>query len=247
MKRHKPLGLSVATNTTDILDAMWNHHEALGVKNSNQTHEKFWTYDISCNEDFVLHLKHHAWEDIFGFFRDTDLYASMATKYVNMELLKFNPQNKVRVRMSLMPEEFRKILEPNTSSISERVLFINMLLVAGYDVHVNFSPVIVTPGALKLYEDLFRMLDMGVEDRFKDKVKAEVIFLTHNEKKHLDNIANGLPGEDMLWRPDMQENKTSQYGGKNLRYKWKLKKELIKEFKQLHKKIIPWNTIRYIF
>mgnify|MGYP000512702237 CR=1 FL=1 len=49
--------------------------------------------------------------NIFDFFRDTDLYASMATKYVNFKLLEYNPKNKVRVRMSLMPEEFRKILE----------------------------------------------------------------------------------------------------------------------------------------
>ena len=109
MKRHKPTGLNVATNTTDILDAMWNHHNKLGDKIPNQTHDEYWTYDISCNEDFVLHLKHHDWEKIFDFFRDTDLYASMATKYVNFKLLEYNPKNKVRVRMSLMPEEFRKM------------------------------------------------------------------------------------------------------------------------------------------
>lgn len=247
MKRHKPSGLSIATNTADILDALWNHHDNLGDKVPNQTHSKFWTYDISCNEDFALHLKYHDWKTIFSFFRDTDLFGSFATKYVNTKLLEFEPHDKVRIRMSLMPEKFRQILEPKTSTIEERISFINTLIIAGYDVHINYSPVIVVPGALKLYEELFRLVDSKVNPLFKYKVKAEVIFLTHNENKHYENLKNNLPGEDLLWNPDIQETKISEYGGKNLRYNWKLKKQLIKEFKDLHKSVIPWNTIRYIF
>ena len=39
--------------------------------------------------------------------------------------------------------------------------------------------------------------------------------------------------------PDIQRIKTSQYGGKSLRYEPKLKRVLINEFKELHKKVIP--------
>ena len=92
---------------------------------------------------------------------------------------------------------------------------------------------------------LFELLDIYVKN--KTKVLAEVIFLTHNEKKHQDNLTNNLDGEDLLWTPDNQENKTSQYGGINIRYKYKLKRQYIKEWTDLHNKIIPWNTIRYIF
>ncbi len=81
----------------------------------------------------------------------------------------------------------------------------------------------------------------------KEEVLSEVIFLTHNEKKHKDNLINNLPGENLLWTPENQEKKTSQYGGVNIRYKHKLKKQYIKEWYALHTKIIPWNTIRYIF
>ena len=76
---------------------------------------------------------------------------------------------------------------------------------------------------------------------------AEVIFLTHNEAKHEYNLDKQLPGEDLLWRPDIQEGKISQYGGDNIRYKHDLKAQYIKQFTELHDKIIPWNTIRYIF
>ena len=78
-------------------------------------------------------------------------------------------------------------------------------------------------------------------------VKAEVIFLTHNENKHLYNVKNKLTGENLLWKPETQESKKSQYGGKNIRYKHNLKNDYIKEFTNLHDYMIPWNKIRYIF
>jgi spore photoproduct lyase len=50
-----------------------------------------------------------------------------------------------------------------------------------------------------------------------------------------------------LWQPKKQEVKTSQYGGKNIRYAKGLKSKYIKYFKNLHDEMIPWNKIRYIF
>ncbi len=82
---------------------------------------------------------------------------------------------------------------------------------------------------------------------YKDVVKAEVIFLTHNKDKHLYNLLNNLPGENLLWNPELQEDKISQYGGKNIRYKHQLKSQFIKQWTDLHDKKIPWNKIRYIF
>ena len=251
MKRHKHTGLSIATNTNEILDAIKNHRAKLGNKTPNQTHSKYWTYDISCNEDFALHLKHHEWIKIFSFFTNSeDMMASFATKYVNKNLLLYKcifKDMKIRIRMSLMPKEYQEILEPNTSTIFKRIAFINKLKEVGYDVHINFSPVIVHPGGLKLYEELFKSVDTIIDDKYKKDIKSEVIFLTHNEAKHKYNLENNLPGEDLLWKPHLQESKTSKYGGDNLRYNWKLKRKLIKEWTELHDKIIPWNKIRYIF
>lgn len=251
MKRHKPEGLSIARNTDEILEAIQFHRDGLGDKIPNQTHEKYWTYDISCNEDFSLHLKYHKWLKIFNFFAmSDDIMGSFATKYVNEDLLYYKcilKDMKIRIRMSLIPNEYQQILEPNTSIIFKRLAFINKLKECGYDVHVNFSPVIVHPGALKLYEELFKSVNTIIDDKYKESVKAEVIFLTHNEDKHQYNLNDNLPGEYLLWKPDIQETKISQYGGKNLRYKWKLKKQLIKEWTELHDSIIPWNKIRYIF
>jgi spore photoproduct lyase len=246
MKRYKPTGLTVATNTEDILTAIDHHAWFATVDKPNQTHEEFVTYDISCNEDFALHLKYHDWKKIFDFFKTHPIaMGSFATKYVNPKLLDYDPEKKIRIRFSLMPDKYSRILEPNTSPIDLRIKSIDQFVKTGYEVHINFSPVIVTDDWLVEYEELFRQVAAGVEN--KKEVKAEVIFLTHNEDKHKHNLNFGLGGEDLLWQPDIQESKISQYGGENIRYKHDLKASFIKQWTDLHDEVIPWNTIRYIF
>jgi spore photoproduct lyase len=249
MKRHKPEGLSIATNTMDILTEINSHVWFADVEKPNQTGE-YITYDISCNEDFALHAKYHDWKTIFKFFRDHPLaMGSFATKYVNSDLLGFNPQGKIRIRFSLMPEKWREILEPNTSSIMERLNSIILFLSAGYEVHLNFSPVIVHDDWLNEYRFLFDIIKEHA-DLFAWNnigVKAEVIFLTHNKDKHEYNKKNGIMGEEILWNPSIQEPKTSEFGGRNIRYKAGCKSKYIEEFRTLHDSILPWNTIRYIF
>ena len=249
MKRHKPEGLSVATNTMDILTEINSHAYFSTIEKPNQTGE-YVTYDISCNEDFALHAKYHDWKTIFSFFRDHPLaMGSFATKYVNADLLELNPEGKIRVRFSLMPEKWRKILEPNTSPIDLRLNAVPRFIDAGYEVHLNFSPVIVHDNWLVEYEFLFHLINRHAHfnNWNNDAVKAEVIFLTHNEDKHLYNLEHKLPGEELLWVPKIQETKTSQYGGANLRYEHNRKADYIKQWTKLHDEHIPWNTIRYCF
>lgn len=249
MRRNKPEGLSIATNTDDILQKIYNHAKGLGAKIPNQTHADLWTYDISCNEDFALHAKYHDWEKIFDFFVKSDLpiMGTLATKYVNDKLLNYNPNKRIRIRFSLMPQELSDILEPNTSLISERIDAINDFYYAGYDVHINFSPIIANLGVRPLYEKLFKDIDYYVDDSIKKDVLSECIMLTHSEKMHKYNLANNPDVEDILWKPDVQEDKISSFGSKNIRYKHNLKSKYIDGFVNLHKSIIPWNKIRYIF
>ena len=246
MKRHKPGGLSVATNTEDILTEINSHAAFADVQKPNQTHKDYITYDISCNEDFALHAKHHEWEKIFRFFKNhPDIMGSFATKYVNKNLLYFNPKGKIRIRFSLMPQCKADIHEPNTSKIIDRILAIDAFTFAGYDVHVNFSPIIVYDGWLNDYFELFKLMDKYIE--IKENVLAECIFLTHNYERHKLNLKNHPQTEVDIWMPNIQETKISKYGGENIRYNWKLKKDYIKDFVNLHNKTIPWNKIRYIF
>lgn len=255
-KRHVNDGVKVAENVDDILEAIIDHayrhlHNGWVTKNKpNQTDSHFITYDIGCNEDLALHAKYYDMQKIFRTAgRSSYIKFSFATKYVNYDLpnLYIDYVGKVRIRFSLMPQKYSDILEPNTSLIIDRIKAIDKFIEKGYEVHINFSPVIVTDTWHQDYSDLFLLVDKFVSDENKDKVKAEVIFLTHNEKKHEYNLKHNLPGEDMLWRPELQEAKKSQYGGDNIRYNHILKAQYVHEFKALHNLIIPWNTIRYIF
>lgn len=249
MKRHKPTGLDVPKNIGDILTHINSHaYFHADVEKPNQTDPEYITYDIACNEDFALHSKYYDWKRIFQFFVDHPIAkATLATKVIPTEFLEFDPKGKVRIRFSLMPQEIKEILEPNTPDIIDRIKAVNDFIEAGYDVHLNFSPVVIFEDWKEAYSDLFAICNAMISKEYKDRVKAEVIFLTHNEKKHIWNLENDIAGEDLLWVPKLQEAKTSQYGGKNVRYKFKQKNEYIKEFISLHDKLIPWNEIRYIF
>ena len=247
MKRHtNDNSLSIATNTGQILAEINSHAMWLPEKIPNQTDKNYWTYDISCNEDFALHSKHHNWKMIFNFFKGHDkIKASFATKVIPLNFLEYDPQKKVRIRFSLMPQNLSSILEPNTPKIIDRIKAIDAFIDSGYEVHVNFSPIIHHRNWLDNYGELFEMLNNYVD--YKDEVLSECIFLTHNEKKHFNNLESGKKGEEYLWVQEIQENKISEYGGKNIRYQHQKKKEFIKSYTELHDSIIPWNTIRYIF
>ena len=203
MKRHKHTGLDVATNPEHILTEINNHALFDTIEKPNQTDPEFITYDIACNEDFALHAKYHNWKKIFQFFVDHPVAkATLATKIVPKEFLEFNPNSKVRIRFSLMPQKIADELEPNTSKILDRILAVNDFKEAGYDVHLNFSPVVVYDNWLEDYEELFSLVNGIVDKKYKPDVLAEVIFLTHNKMKHQWNNVNRLRGESYIWRPD---------------------------------------------
>lgn len=246
MKRHKPVGLDVATNIDDILAAINVHSEQAVINKPNQTDPVYTTYDISCNEDFALHSKYYDWQYIFKWFKNHDIAkATLATKIIPNNFLEYNPDGKVRIRFSIMPQSIANILEPNTPKITDRIKAVNTFTDAGYDVHINYSPVVVYARWLNDYAKLFQEVNNVV--KHKDKVLSEVIFMTHNANKHKYNLENNKPGEHLLWQPELQEAKKSQYGGDNIRYKWRDKQGYIAEWSELHNSIIPWNKIRYIF
>ena len=233
-------------NIDEILDRVLVHSKSLFPKVPNQTDDKYWTYDIGVDTDVSLHWKDYDWVKVFKFFTDTpNIKATFATKYVNNQLLKYGSE-KIRIRFSLMPQNISDVVETNTAKILTRIQAIDRFTAAGFDAHINFSPVIYYPNWLEDYRRLFELVDSTVVN--KDLVKSEVIFLTHNEYLHNVNLQNGYSkAEELLWTPYTQEKKVSEYGGDNLRYQWQFKNELINDFKQLHKEVIPWNTIRYIF
>ena len=250
LKRHHPTkDLSVATNIGNILTEINNHAFFDTIEKPNQVDDKFVVYDIGCNSDISLDSKYWDWKYVFNFFKEhPKAKATFATKYVNDKFLEFNPERKVRIRFSLMPQTMSLLMEPNTSSIETRIKAINTFVEAGYDVHINFSPVIYYNNWEMEYKELFELVNNNVNDSYKKDIKSEVIMLTHNEDKHNENMKNCPAAESILWQPEIQESKISQsYNSSNIKYINEHKSHMIYKFKQIHNGIIPWNEIRYIF
>lgn len=211
----------------------------------NQCDPVYYIVDIGCNTDITYHWKDYDWRYVFDYFkRHPRMKASFATKYVSNSLLEYNPDGKARIRFSLMPQIMSDIIEPNTSSIKRRIEAIDRYIDAGYEIHINYSPIVVYNGWEEDYEELFENV---AAVKYAEQLKFEVIFLTHNVTLHEKNVKLYPEAEEVLWRPEIQEEKISKYGGNNLRYEWQLKNEYINTFKQIFKEYFDLNTIRYIF
>ena len=247
-KRINPITLF--TNTEEILEAVDKHvNKQPWTKIPNQTHPIYYTYDIGCNSDISIDasISDNVKVAIEFFRNHPKAFATFATKFVNPELLTYDPQRKTRIRFSLMPPNVSKLVDVRTDSIEKRILAINDFYEAGYDVQVNFAPIIVYEGWEDDYRLLFEQLNEAVHPKVKAQMACEVIFLTHNYWQHQTNLAINPKAENIIWTPENQETKRSQFGGINVRYKHQLKAQLVSNFRQLQEEVIPWCHIRYIF
>ncbi|AKD05020.1 spore photoproduct lyase family protein [Pontibacter korlensis] len=249
--RNKPVNpITLFTNTEEILAAVDKHvQKQAWPKVPNQTHTHYYTYDIGCNSDVSVDASiSDSVETTVKFFRNhPKAFATFATKFVNQEMLAYDPQGKTRIRYSLLPHRVSKLVDVRTDTLEKRLAAINDFYHAGYDVHVNFSPVIVYEGWLEDYRQLFERLNEVVHPKLKSTMSCEVIFLTHNQWQHELNLSINPMAEELIWAPAIQETKKSQFGGINVRYQYQLKAQWISEFRRLQQEVIPWCEIRYIF
>lgn len=211
-------------------------------KTPNQVDPTYYTIDIGCSTDVPLMRKHYNWQEVFDYFsyKDSMAKSTFATKYPTMFLpMKYDlVKDKHRIRVSLMPQKYSDILESGTDKIADRIAEIPKLQEV-MEVHINFSPIIYTEGWLDEYRKLFQELKAAGID-----VKCECIFLTHNKFQHQRNSEHV---RDLLWRPDIQEAKDSQYAPDNIRYQHQLKKQMVKDFTSLYYEFFNPSNIRYIF
>ena len=242
--------ITTFVNIEQICRYLTRHAARQGQKpEPNQIDSEYWVYDIGENGDCSVDaLICDNVRDLVQLFRQTpNAKASFATKFVNRELLTFDPQRKTRIRFSLMPHSMAKVVDVRTTPVVDRIGAMNSFYDAGYEVHVNFSPVIYYDGWLQDYRDLFDQLADTLSSPVKEQLAAEIIFLTHNDRLHEINLGWHPKGEEILWRPELQETKFSQTGGKNVRYKRGFKGELVNEFCDLLTARLPECTIRYAF
>ena len=242
--------ITVFANIEQILGYLERHAGRQGVKSvPNQCDPVDWVYDLGensdCSVDAMVSDNVRDLVELFG--RLPNAKASFATKLVNRDLLDYDPRGGTRVRFSLMPAETSRVVDVRTSKIADRIAAIDDFVEAGYEVHLNFSPVIVHENWLADWAELLDQIADGTNERTKAQLAAEVIFLTHNEQLHDVNLGWHPKGEDLLWRPDLQQLKRSQNGQWNVRYKTTWKRRWVDELTDLVAQKLPSCRIRYAF
>lgn len=243
--------ITTFVNAEEILAAVERHAAKQGFKfGPTQADPDLWVYELGTNSDLSVDAAVSGnVRDLVGLFRELpNAKATFATKFVNREMLEYDPAGRTRLRFSLMPPETSRLVDVRTSPVERRIGAINDVVEAGYEVNVNFGPVILKDGWLRDYAGLFGMLDAALSPAAKDQLAAEVIFLTHTEELHEVNLGWHPKGEEVLWQPEVQEYKTSQASGERvLRYRRNLKRGLVRELLGLLGEKMPYCKVRYAF
>jgi spore photoproduct lyase len=237
MSRYNGDRVFVNENVDEIFQSVVKWEEGY-TKYPDQQDPIYTMVDIACNSDLVL-MQRHMPEPLIDYLKRYDehprLNSTMATKYPGLLKLDVNHFNKPpRIRVSLMPQKYSSVLEPKMQKISSRIEDVNRLKKLGWEVHINYSPVIFYPDWSKEYEDLFIQVKEGAGIN-----KCEVIALT-NHKNQMAR-SNEESKELMKYATEVKNNSGV------MRYPLKHKTRLLNEFKLLYSKFFPLKTIRYIF
>ncbi|PJE95393.1 spore photoproduct lyase family protein [Streptomyces carminius] len=242
--------ITVFTNTDRIVERLGRHIAAQGPKPApDQRDPAAWVYDIGENGDCSVDalVCDSTAELVAAFRRWPTAKASFATKFVNPDLLAYDPRGRTRIRFSLMPAADSRLLDIRTSPVAERIAAAGDFLAAGYEVHFNLSPVVVRPGWEEAWTGLLRELDDVLPPAVKAQAAAEVIMLTHNRDLHEVNLGWHPRAEEALWRPEVQEAKRSENGSRNVRYRAGVKRAAVERLRGLIAAHAPWLRVRYAF
>lgn len=242
--RYKPDIIYISNNQDQIIDSCidWVKDQEW-PKVPNQQHSKYYMVDIGCNCDLPLmqkYLKKAGLKDLFSnekglldilekFDREEKLNTTFATKYSHMLNLDVNHfSKKPRVRISIMPEEPMEVLEPNTSTLEQRINDCKRLESLGWEVHWNFSPVVIYKNFTTDYRNLINSLLPR---------PCEVIFLT-NHKNSMERASENV----IKYIQHSNEIKNSSGV---MRYKSKHKRKAVEWIR----KVLEENNfkVRYIF
>ncbi|MET9107972.1 spore photoproduct lyase family protein [Streptomyces zhihengii] len=242
--------VTVFTNIERVIGRLGRHVAAQGPKaEPNQCDPAAWVYDSGENGDCSVDalISENTADLVHAFARWPTAKASFATKFVNPDLLLLAPRGRTRIRFSVMPPTDARLLDIRTSPVEDRIAAAGDFVEAGYEVHFNFSPVVVRPGWEEAWAELLRRMDDVLPRAVKDQAAAEVIMLTHNRDLHEVNLAWHPRAESALWRPGIQQPKRSENGSWNVRYRTGVKGEAVDTVRRLVERHTPWLPIRYAF
>lgn len=152
------------------------------IKNSQKS-DKELVFEIGSNSDLILEntITNNLPYVIERFSAIEKGYLTFPTKFdmVN-SLLPLNHRGRIRIRMSVNPEEIIQKIEFGTSRLDARIDAINKLCEAGYTVGLLIAPVVLTDNWKQLYSELIDKLSAQLSACTKKQLNIEIIFMTYS-------------------------------------------------------------------
>jgi spore photoproduct lyase len=220
-------------------------------------HNKMITIDLGCDSDVVtsnsttLHASYHGhMVEVMNLVAEhtKSVMTSFATKSAEIDpfIEGCKYPDKHRIRLSLMPEHHRQILEQNTSKINDRLVAVNKLVDAGFEVHINLSPIVVTDSFEKEYAELLHLVNDTLTQRAKSQMAYEIIFLTHSEKM-FEPISQCIPKAHNIM-VNGPFRLVPKWNKPNVLSYSRSDKSIFKiKMNNLISKITPYSRVRYMF
>ena len=162
--------ISIFVNIDETCQAICRHAARQGrLSSPDQIDGEHWVYDVGENGDLSVDaaICENVKDLVVTFRKIPNANGSFATKFVNPDLLAYDPQGKTRIRFSLMPDKVAKVVDVRTSAIADRIAAVDDFVRAGYEVHLNFSPVIVYDGWEQDWQALFEQVDEALSPAAK--------------------------------------------------------------------------------
>ena len=180
------------------------------------------TFEIGSNSDLILEnsITGNLKWTIENFKNSKKGKLTLPTKFDMVDdILNLDHQGKITIRMSVNPEEIINKVEFGTSRLKERVIAINKLKEAGYNVGILIAPVIMVENWKQLYSDLIKYLKENLSEKVKREAFFEIIFMTYSFV-HIKINEEAFPNAIKLYQ---KEQMTGRGKGKYM-YKADLKK-----------------------
>jgi DNA repair photolyase len=202
-------------------------------------------YDFSCNNDSIAEgaFFSSTAKMIETIAQTENAFGICTTKATNIDyLLNLNHNGKTTIKLTLAPPRQINRFEYFTGSLTERIDALNRLKNAGYNVGINFSPIVLRANWLEDYTDLFRYIDANLTNAAKENLVGEAFFYTHRKV-----LVKKLPvfrrQFSVLHNPNEYPTKPKRMGVHHYR---NLKKP-IEDFREALEKYVPYFHLRYIF
>ena len=219
-------------------------------------HGDWITFDLGCDSDCTLDNQLTAHDDFPGHVVDImnkisaipNAKTSFATKSASFDSFIKNcirPSHH-RIRLSVMPEHHRRILEMNTALIQDRLEAANKLHLAGFEVHLNLSPIVVTEKYDEEYSDLLKLIDSILLPDVKKQMAYEVIYLTHSNAQ-FDMVNAYAPKAHKMMTQGCMELTAKPNKPNVLSYSKKDKLVLKQKLRGMIEQITPYARVRYCY